>query len=122
MFKDSARTAQTYIRKEKVKQRYVEYLTQCENVDHQALSAFVHSLAFDEKVSGLAFYANTIYTIIDDTSLSNPIRFGAWYNLFLSMLRLKNAPQIMAKMIEDYRSHLSEYAPYKIAAAMVLSK
>lgn len=105
-----------------MKQQYVDYLTQCENTDSQALSALAHSLAFDEKDSGLPFDAKTIVQIADDTTLSNSIRLGAWYTLFLSMRRFKTAPQKMAKLIEDYRKVFDQQALYKVAAALVLSK
>ncbi|USI27909.1 hypothetical protein [Alteromonas macleodii] len=105
-----------------MKQQYVDYLNQCENANCETLSMFSRTLAFDQKASGLPFDAKTITLIADDASLSNSVRFSAWYTLFLSMRRLKSAPQKMAKLIEAYSNEFEQYALFKVASAVVLSK
>ena len=105
-----------------LKQLHVDYFKESVGLDCQEFSSHVKSFVFNEKPNSLTFDAKLVGDIINDTTLSNEVRFGAWYSLFLSMRRMKTATQKVTKLIEDYKEDFGQYELYKIATAIVLSK
>ncbi|TLX51393.1 hypothetical protein CWC31_07210 [Pseudoalteromonas ruthenica] len=100
----------------------MDYFKESVGLDSQKFSSHLKSFALNEKPNNLIFDDILVGDIINDTTLSDEIRFSAWYSLFLSMRRMKTATQKITKLIEGYKEEFSQFELYKIAAAIVLAK
>lgn len=105
-----------------LKQKYIDYLKNCDSTENKKISAYARTLAFDEKTCGLSFDREHISSIAKDTLLPKAIRFGAWYTLFLSMRRFKTAPDRMTHLIEEYQKEFGEIPLFRISLSIMLAK